>query len=626
LFRERAQVSQDAYKENAPSHSHLKALQPDVAYKESLAVVLLPSSLYRHIHKAGISVLTMIGFKVFFFLLITAFVPLGALSSVARSWVPDSGASGLRERDDDQHGPLEESTGNWLGWGADVYNNRLAAPDAVVNAANVVSLHRVCQKEYSFGVSATPLVVNGIVYYLTWSGLLVALNYKRCKVLWQTNISEISIAYKPVPTQLLQVVYTVSRTTPMLSGDVLILGTQANALLLAIDKQNGKLVDQIQLNDHPTAVITMSPTVWQGRIFVGTSSDEEATAAAVPRYVCCSFVGNMNGLVFQHGHFSLLWTQTIVPLGSNFSGGAVWGSQPAIDPARNRVLIGTGNVYSVPDSYTACRNKTANTTTTQSQNTTDPCAPPGLYQESVIAFDTATGHVAWFREFNPIDAWNLACLPPFGTTNPGACPPSPGRDADFGMAPTFVPASPDTPFGEDTIVIGQKNGNLYGLSARDGKLFWATATSPDGLTGGLIWGIAVDSSAVYYTAINSLRTPWQLQDGTKLSNGAFGAVSLTTGKILWETPVPRNSSSFVPPSVVHDVVLVGVSGPYVGFLQAAAPGTLLPLNKHTGAIIKETTLDTYWQGGVAIVQEYVMFGTGYQRTPNGTFNVFTVSK
>lgn len=128
MFRERAQVSQDAYKENAPSHSHLKALQPDVAYKESLAVVLLPSSLYRHIHKAGISVLTMIGFKVFFFLLITAFVPLGALSSVARSWVPDSGASGLRERDDDQHGPLEESTGNWLGWGADVYNNRLAAP------------------------------------------------------------------------------------------------------------------------------------------------------------------------------------------------------------------------------------------------------------------------------------------------------------------------------------------------------------------------------------------------------------------------------------------------------------------------------------------------------------------
>jgi len=451
----------------------------------------------------------------FSFLLVAAFVPLGALSSVARSSVITSDAGGLQEGDYDQHGPPRQSNGNWLGWGADVYNNRLAAPDAIVNAANVASLHPVCQKEYSKGVSATPLVVDGIVYYPTWSGLLVALDYNKCKVLWQTNISEISLAYKPVPTQLRTIVNTGSRTTPTLSGNVLILGAQANALLLAVDKRSGKLVDQIQLNDHPTAVITMSPTVWQGRIFVGTASDEESVAGFIPGYVCCSFAGNMNGLVFQYGHFRLLWTQKMVPIGSNFSGGAIWGSQPAIDPARNRVLIGTGNVYSVPDSYTACRNKIANTNATNSQNTTDPCAPPGLYQESVIAFDTTTGHIAWFREFNPLDAWNLACLPGFTTINPGACPPNPGPDADFGMAPTFIPASPNTPSGEDTIVIGQKNGNLYGLSAQDGKLFWATATSPDGTEGGLIWGVAVDSSAIYYTAVNTLRTPWQLQDGTK---------------------------------------------------------------------------------------------------------------
>ena len=568
----------------------------------------------------------MIGSTILCLLQVAALIPLGALSSDVRSSATRFDASGLQERDDIYYGPPRQSKGNWLGWGADVYNNRLAGPDAVVDAANVASRHSVCQQQYSFGVSATALVVDGIVYYPTWSGLLVALDYEKCQVLWQTNVSEISLAYKPVPAQLLPVVNTVSRTTPTLSGNVLILGTQANALLLAVDKRDGKLVDQIQLNDHPTAVITMSPTVWQSRIFVGTASAEEASAGSIPGYVCCSFVGNMNGLVFQHGHFSLLWTQTMVPRGSNFSGGAVWGSQPAIDPERNRVLIGTGNVYSVPDSYTVCHNNTANTTTTKSQNSTDPCAPPGLYQESVIAFDTATGHIAWFRQFNPVDAWNLACLPGFGTINPGVCPPNPGPDADFGMAPTFIPASPNTPYGEDTIVIGQKNGNLYGLSAQDGKLFWATATSPDGPQGGLIWGVAVDSSAIYYTAVNDLRRPWQLQDGTKLSNGAFGAASLTTGKILWETQVPRNSSSLVLPSVVNDVVFVGVSGPYAGLFQEAGPGSLLPLNKHTGAIIKETTLDTYWQGGIAIVQDYVMFGTGYQRTPNGTFNVFKVSK
>jgi outer membrane protein assembly factor BamB len=484
----------------------------------------------------------------------------------------------------------------------------------------------VCQKEYSVGVSATPLVVDGIVYYPTWGGLLVALDYKKCKVLWQTNISEISLAYKPVPTQLLPVLHTVSRTTPMLIDNVLILGTQANALLLAIDKRDGKLVDQIQLNDHPIALITMSPTVWQDRIFVGIASTEESASGLIPGYVCCSFVENMNGLVFQNDHFSLLWTQTMVPRESNFSEAAIWGSQPAIDSTRDRVLIGTGNVYSVPDSYTACQKKTANTTATNPQNTTDPCAPPGLYQESVIALDTATGHIAWFRQFNPIDAWNLACLPSFAAVNPGACPPKPGPDADFGMAPTFIPASPHTPHGEDTIVIGQKNGNLYGLAAHDGNLFWVTATSPGGLEGGLIWGLAADNSAIYYTAVNILRIPWQLKDGTKLSNSAFGAASLITGKILWETPVPRNELSLVLPSVVNDVVLVGVSEPFVGLFQETGPGTLLSLNKHTGAIIEETTLDTYWQGGIAIVQGYVMFGTGYIRTPNGTFNVWMVGK
>jgi hypothetical protein len=37
---------------------------------------------------------------------------------------------------------------------------------------------------------------------------------------------------------------------------------------------------------------------------------------------------------------------------------------------------------------------------------------------------------------------------------------TPGPDADFGMAPSFVPGSRSTPYGKDTLVVGQKNGNL----------------------------------------------------------------------------------------------------------------------------------------------------------------------
>lgn len=563
------------------------------------------------------------------FQLAAVFTVIESLGSFAHGWAPISNIFPHQKRNVDGNSSPHHGEGNWLGWGANVYNNRVAPPQAKIDTSNVASLHSTCKKEYSVGVSAAPLVVNGVAYFPTWGGLLVALDYTRCRVLWQTNVTNIVQAYKPVPETTLRVALPVSRTTPAIDKDVLFVGTLANALLLAVDRRDGKLIDTIQINEHPLAIVTMSPTAWHGGIFVGAASAEETAAALIPNYTCCTFVGNMDGLAFERNRFRLIWSQSMAPAGANFSGAAIWGSQPAIDPTRNQVFIGTGNVYSVPPSYTACQNQTVNSTTsTESANTSDPCAPSGLYQESILAFDTATGRINWFHELSPVDAWNVACVSNFpgATPNPGACPVNPGPDADFGMAPSFVPHSAHTPSNKDTIVVGQKNGNLYALSADSGTLFWATATSPDGSEGGLIWGLAVDASAVYYNAVNSLRVPWQLLDGTKLSNGAFGSLSLSTGKILWETPVPRNGTSYVTPTVVNDVVIAGFGGSFdqSDRLTPRGPGSLIPLNKHTGAIIEETVLDTYFQGGIAAVDNYAMFGTGYNGRVNGSFNVWKI--
>ena len=519
--------------------------------------------------------------------------------------------------------------GSWLGWGANNHNNRWAASDAVIDVSNVVSLRPVCKKRYSFGESAPPLVVAGIAYYPTWSGLFVALDYSKCKVLWQTNVTRLVTQYQPV---VYSITPAVSRTTPAMYKNVLFIASQANALLFAINKRNGRLIDTIQVSNHPLAIVTQSPTVWHGKIFVGSSSSEELGADVIPGYVCCSFIGTMNAYVLKHGKLKQLWTQPMIPAGANFSGAAVWGSQPSIDVKRKQVFIGTGNVYTVPESYEICSKKTANATSANPGNATDPCAPKELYQEGILAFDTATGDINWSHQLSPVDAWNVACLPsaviPGIPRNPGACPENPGPDADFGIAPTFVPGSNSTPFAKDTLIIGQKNGNLYALSASDGELFWATATSPDGTLGGLIWGLAVDNHAAYYTSVNSQRKPWKFQDGTSLSDSAFGAASLINGKILWETQAPRNTSSQVAPTVVNDVVFVGIGSPYEGGQASNGSGSLLSLNKYTGAILVETVLDTFFQGGIAVVRDYVMFGTGYGRSVprNGSFNVWQLSK
>ena len=126
---------------------------------------------------------------------------------------------------------------------------------------------------------------------------------------------------------------------------------------------------------------------------------------------------------------------------------------------------------------------------TSYENATDPCAPLNVYQESVLAFDATTGRINWSHELDQLDAWTIACIAT-PILNPSNCPPSPGVDADFGMTPSFVPGSEFTPSGEHTLAIGQKNGNLYAIGAKTGKLFWATMTSPDGDERGLIWGMA----------------------------------------------------------------------------------------------------------------------------------------
>ena len=151
-----------------------------------------------------------------------------------------------------------------------------------------------CHLRYTNGVSATPTIDGDLVYYPTWGGLFVALNYKTCETLWELNITQIVEDFAPVDADIATVASPASRTSAYLQDGVLYLGTLIHALLLAVDASTGDLIAQIQINTHPTAVITQSPTVYDGLVFVGASSVEESAAAAISGYQCCSFVGNMN--------------------------------------------------------------------------------------------------------------------------------------------------------------------------------------------------------------------------------------------------------------------------------------------------------------------------------------------
>jgi outer membrane protein assembly factor BamB len=544
-------------------------------------------------------------------------LPIACLVAVL---VSSAVAQDYGSSDPQDHGSPQPPRGEWLGWGADVYNNRWAAPGSPVDSSNAASLIETCSQTYVLGVSATAVVQHGVAYYPTWDGRYVALDYKNCKVIWEVNVTALALQYGPSPFKYVQ---AISRTSAALDDDVLYFGTQLHALLVAVDRKTGKVLSQIQMNSHPLAVITQSPTFWKGIVYVGCSSQEEAAAGLIPNYTCCSFIGNFAAVRFDKAskHFSMLWDQSTAPKDSGFQGIGVWGGQPSIDPNGHQVFIATGNAYSIPESAQKCQNQTNSDPGLKH----DPCTPFNVYAEAVLAFDLTSGHINWVAALGPLDSWNVACLIAPGLLNPGNCPPTPGPDADFGMAPSFVPGSRSTPQGKDTVVVGQKNGNLYAFNAEGGALFWALPTSPDGLAGGLIWGLAIDDSTIYYTAVNAGQKPWRPKGSSaNVTNSAFGAASLSDGTSLWQTVVPQNMLSESVPSVVNDVVFngrTGIVGP--GFSSVGGTGGLVALNKKTGAIIRDYDLENIFWGNVAIVDSYVMFGIGYALGKgNGTFKVW----
>ena len=251
----------------------------------------------------------------------------------------------------------------------------------------------------------------------------MALNYKTCEEVWKTNITQVISDFAPITAAQALVTSPVSRASPYFQDGILYVGTLIHALLLAVDASDGAIIAQTQVDAHPLAVLTQGATVYNGKIFVGASSVEETAAAIVPGYECCSFVGHMNAYTLDgaSGQFSEVWSVSMLPdPPGEWSGIAVWGSQPSVDQTRDQVYIATGNVYTAPKEFSDCAKST---------NETSKCLPDNVWQESVIALDIDTGHINWANVISPLDAWTVACVPGAATSkNQDNCPPAPGPD------------------------------------------------------------------------------------------------------------------------------------------------------------------------------------------------------
>jgi polyvinyl alcohol dehydrogenase (cytochrome) len=323
----------------------------------------------------------------------------------------------------------------------------------------------------------------------------------------------------------------------------------------ALDAATGALVWKVAAETYPSARLTGSPVLHEGRLYVPVSSSEEGVGSLTD-YECCKFRGSIVALEAATGR--QIWkTYTIPeepkPVRKNAKGTQLWGpsgapiwSSPVVDAARGALYVTTGNNYS---------------------------DPPTATSDAFMAMDLQTGRILWTHQVTARDAYVSACRLP-DTTN---CPEAKGPDFDFAASPILVSLGN----GRRALVAGHKSGNVYAVDPdREGARLWETRVGEGGSMGGVQWGSAADGQNVYVALSDLGRVTLsytQFTDADRTRGGGMFALRLADGARVWHTlPPPCDARPRCSPAqsgAVSAVPGVAFAGSLDGFLRAYSTST-----------------------------------------------------
>ena len=333
------------------------------------------------------------------------------------------------------------------------------------------------------------------------------------------------------------------RISPVLGNGSVYFG-DLRGNVYALDAATGKQIWRTRADEHPLAVITGSPKLDSGRLYVPVSGRDESIAATNPAYECCTFRGSVVALDAATG--TRVWqayTVLDVPkvTGQNKVGAKTWGpsgvavwSSPTLDLQAKVIYAGTGVNYSNPPTETS---------------------------DAIVAFDMDSGRLLWSRQFTNSDSYNFACVGQDKTN----CPKDPFIDADLGNSGILRSLGG----GKRILVASDKSGMVYGLDPdREGAILWKQKIASGGLNGGFMWGGASDDQGVAYLGISDFTA------GKPEVGGGLVALQLATGKKLWTTPAPKPTClgiagcSAAQPAPVTVIPGVAFLGSWDGHIRA----------------------------------------------------------
>ena len=377
----------------------------------------------------------------------------------------------------DNQAIADETQGaNWLSYGR-TYSEQRHSPLAQITADNAkgLKLDWFLDLNAHKSLLATPLVVDGVMYFTGSYSVVMAVDLKTRKTLWTFDPEVIKAA-----GDRLRVMWDSNRGVAYWKGKVYV--ATADGRLIGLDAKTGKEVwSTMTVNPDKAYFVNGAPRAFNGKILIGNGGTEwgalrgyvtaydAETGKQVWRF--WTVPGNpADG--FENKAMEMAAKTWTGQWWEHGGGGTVWNGL-TFDPEFNRVYLGTGNG------------------SPWNQRMRSPDGGDNLFLCSIVALDADTGEYAWHYQTTPGETWDY------------------NSNMDMVLADLKVAGKPIK-----ALLHAPKNGFFYVLDRATGKLVSAEKIVP-----GVNWATHIDLA----TGRPVEREGARYEDGEELVNpSAFG--------------------------------------------------------------------------------------------------------
>ncbi len=214
------------------------------------------------------------------------------------------------------------SAGDWPTYGYDNARDNFNAAETIITPSTAPQLKQKWAHAGANGISDEPTVVGGIVYWGSWDGYVHATSASNGAHVWSAFIGQTTDSSCNPP----RVGVASSPTAVSVNGQLDVFVGGGNANFYALNASTGSILWHTSLGASPSTFIWDSPAVFNGSVYIGTSSFGDCPLIQSKFYQLNAATGAIQN------------TFNIVPSGC--TGGGLWGS-PTIDETAGTIFMAT---------------------------------------------------------------------------------------------------------------------------------------------------------------------------------------------------------------------------------------------------------------------------------------------